>query len=51
VQDNGLGQDLTREDEKLCSIFQRLHTHVEGTGTGLYMVKNVLKDDSGCIEG
>ncbi len=33
VQDNGLGLDLARETQ-LFAMFQRLHTHVEGSGLG-----------------
>jgi PAS domain S-box-containing protein len=38
VQDNGLGLDLTQGNDKLFGMFQRLHTHVEGSGIGLYLV-------------
>ncbi|MDO7877629.1 PAS domain-containing sensor histidine kinase [Hymenobacter sp. ASUV-10] len=50
VQDNGLGLDLGQGEEKLFAMFQRLHTHVEGTGVGLYMVKRILENASGRIE-
>ncbi|SHJ85725.1 Signal transduction histidine kinase [Hymenobacter daecheongensis DSM 21074] len=50
VQDNGLGLDLAQGQEKLFAMFQRLHTHVEGTGVGLYMVKRVLENAGGHIE-
>jgi signal transduction histidine kinase len=50
VQDNGLGLDLTKGNEKLFGMFQRLHTHVEGTGIGLYMVKKILENAGGRIE-
>jgi len=50
VQDNGLGLDLAQGEEKLFAMFQRLHTHVEGTGVGLYMVKRVLENAGGRIE-
>jgi signal transduction histidine kinase len=49
VQDNGLGLDLTRERE-LFSMFQRYHTHVEGSGIGLYMVKKIVENAGGRIE-
>jgi signal transduction histidine kinase len=48
VQDNGLGVDLARE-EYLFAMFQRLHTHIEGSGLGLYMVKRMVKNAGGCI--
>ena len=48
VQDNGLGLDLTRE-EQVFAMFQRLHTHVEGSGVGLYMVKRMVENAGGHI--
>jgi signal transduction histidine kinase len=50
VRDNGLGLDLTRGEEKLFGMFQRLHAHVEGTGVGLYMVKRMVENAGGHIE-
>ncbi len=51
VADNGLGIDLAKgRQEKLFAMFQRLHTHVEGTGLGLYMVKKMLENAGGTIE-
>lgn len=40
VQDNGLG--LSTQQQRLFQAFERLHTHVEGTGVGLYMIKRLL---------
>jgi PAS domain S-box-containing protein len=48
VKDNGLGLDLTRQ-EHLFAMFQRLHTHVEGSGLGLYMVKRMVENVGGRI--
>jgi signal transduction histidine kinase len=50
VQDNGLGLDLSKGQVKLFAMFQRLHTHVEGTGIGLYMVKRMVENSGGHIE-
>jgi signal transduction histidine kinase len=50
VQDNGLGLDLTQGQAKLFAMFQRLHTHVEGSGIGLYMVKRMVENVGGHIE-
>ncbi|QHL88426.1 PAS domain S-box protein [Nibribacter ruber] len=49
VQDNGLG---IRKDQqgKLFSMFRRLHSHVEGTGIGLYIVKRIIENNEGRIE-
>ncbi|MGI4874552.1 MAG: ATP-binding protein [Janthinobacterium lividum] len=50
MQDNGLGFDVERAEGKLFGLFQRLHTHVEGTGIGLYMVKKMVENSGGRIE-
>jgi PAS domain S-box-containing protein len=50
VADNGLGLDLAHGQDKLFAMFQRLHTHVEGTGIGLYMVKKMVENVGGRIE-
>lgn len=49
VTDNGLGMDM-RQEGKIFALFKRLHTHVEGTGIGLYMVKKMLENAEGKIE-
>jgi len=49
VQDNGLGL-TTAQQAKLFQLFRRLHTHVEGTGVGLYMVKRMVENAGGRIE-
>ncbi|MGI4863351.1 MAG: PAS domain-containing protein [Janthinobacterium lividum] len=48
VQDNGLGLD-ERQQDQLFGLFRRLHTHVEGTGVGLYMVKRMVENAGGTI--
>ena len=49
VQDNGLGIKASRYPE-LFAMFRRLHTHVEGSGIGLYMVKRIVENVGGHIE-
>ena len=45
VHDNGLG--LTESQRgRLFGVFQRLPTHVQGTGVGLYMIKRLI-DNAG----
>lgn len=39
VQDNGLGIDLNRFKDKLFGLYKRFHTHTEGKGLGLFLVK------------
>ena len=48
VQDNGLGLDAAQQG-KLFQLFRRLHTHVEGSGVGLYMVKRIVENASGTL--
>jgi signal transduction histidine kinase len=48
VQDNGLGLDAAQQG-KLFGMFRRLHTHVEGSGVGLYMVKRIVENAGGTI--
>ena len=48
VQDNGLGLDLALE-RPLFGLFERFHTHVEGSGVGLYMVKKMMENAGGKI--
>ena len=50
VKDNGLGFDVAAAAGKLFGMFQRLHTHVEGTGIGLYMVKKMVENSGGRID-
>jgi len=39
VTDNGLGIDLNRFKENLFGLYKRFHTHMEGKGLGLFLVK------------
>ncbi|WPP50060.1 chemotaxis protein CheB [Catalinimonas niigatensis] len=49
VEDNGLGM-TERQLGKLFSMFKRFHTHVQGTGIGLYMVKRMVENKEGFIQ-
>jgi PAS domain S-box-containing protein len=49
IQDNGLGLKPNQQ-EKLFSMFKRFHTHVEGTGIGLYIIKRIIENNGGSIE-
>ncbi len=49
VSDNGLGIHLTAE-RPLFTMFNRFHSHVEGSGIGLYMVKKIVENAGGRIE-
>ncbi|MGI4762740.1 MAG: PAS domain-containing sensor histidine kinase [Janthinobacterium lividum] len=48
VQDNGLGLNA-HQQSRLFGLFQRLHTHVEGTGVGLYTTKRLVENGGGTI--
>jgi signal transduction histidine kinase len=48
VQDNGLGLNQ-QEQRELFSLFRRLHTHVSGSGVGLYMVKKIVDNAGGTL--
>jgi len=48
VQDNGLGMSSLQQ-RQLFGLFQRLHTHVEGTGVGLYITKRLVENAGGTI--
>lgn len=48
VQDNGLGLDEAQQ-ARLFGLFQRLHSHVEGSGVGLYMIRKIVENAGGTI--
>ncbi|KAA5540815.1 chemotaxis protein CheB [Adhaeribacter rhizoryzae] len=49
VADNGLG--LSQENvSKLFALFRRFHSHVSGTGMGLYIVKRMMDNAGGKID-
>lgn len=49
VKDNGLGMN-PQQQKKLFTMFRRMHTHVEGTGIGLYTIKRIIENRGGRIE-
>jgi signal transduction histidine kinase len=50
VTDNGLGIDLERFKGDLFKLYKRFHTHIEGKGMGLYLVKQQVEKMNGRIE-
>ncbi|RZK56787.1 MAG: HAMP domain-containing histidine kinase [Hymenobacter sp.] len=48
VHDNGLGLSGNQQS-RLFALFQRLHTHVEGSGVGLFMLKRIVDNAGGQI--
>lgn len=49
VKDNGIGIDLDQFGNKLFSLYQRFHSHVEGRGIGLYLVRSQVENMGGHI--
>ncbi len=48
--DNGLGFDIEKNKDKLFGFYKRFHTHVEGKGLGLYLLKNQVETLGGRVE-
>ncbi|RZS90636.1 sensor histidine kinase [Aquimarina brevivitae] len=49
VKDNGLGFNSEKYEEKVFGLFKRLHTHVDGKGVGMYIVKSIVEANDGEI--
>lgn len=48
IEDNGLG--INRENQgKMFTLFKRFHSHVDGTGMGLYIVKRIMDNSGGHV--
>lgn len=43
VSDNGIGLDVAKYRNRIFSLYQRFHTHVEGKGLGLFLVRSQLE--------
>jgi signal transduction histidine kinase len=50
VKDNGLGIDLEHHQKSIFNLHKRFHSHVEGKGMGLYLVKTQVVALGGKIE-
>jgi len=50
VTDNGLGLDTALYQDKLFKLYRRFHSHVEGRGLGLYLIKSQLDVLHGKVE-
>ncbi len=48
-KDNGLGIDLKTKGDKIFGLYKRFHSHVEGKGMGLFMVKIQVESLGGKI--
>lgn len=49
VADNGLGMSEPQR-QKVFQMYRRMHTHVDGSGLGLYIVKRILENNGDRIE-
>ena len=50
VRDNGLGFDEEMGKNKIFGLFKRMHSHPDGLGVGLYIVKTIVNSHGGYIE-
>ncbi len=50
IADNGIGIDMERHQSKLFGLYRKFHTHIEGKGIGLHMVKKQTELMGGTIE-
>mgnify|MGYP001238904614 CR=1 FL=1 len=48
-KDNGLGIDLKHKGDQVFGLYKRFHSHTEGKGMGLYMVKTQVETLGGKI--
>jgi signal transduction histidine kinase/ligand-binding sensor domain-containing protein len=49
VDDNGIGFDSEKFADKLFNPFQRFHTHNDGKGLGMYLIKTQVKAMNGTV--
>ncbi|MCH7407928.1 PAS domain-containing protein [Belliella sp. DSM 111904] len=46
-KDNGIGIDLKRYGDRMFGLYQRFHSHVEGKGLGLYLIREQIRAHDG----
>lgn len=49
-KDNGIGIDLERYGDRIFGLYQRFHSHVEGKGLGLYLVREQIRAHDGNLK-
>jgi signal transduction histidine kinase len=49
IEDNGIGFDSEKFADKLFNPFQRFHTHNDGNGLGMYLIKTQVKAMNGSV--
>lgn len=50
IRDNGLGFDGIKQGEEMMKPFVRLHSHTEGTGLGMHIIKTILGYHQGSLK-
>jgi hypothetical protein len=50
VSDNGLGMNLAQFSRSIFGLYKRFHTHTDGKGLGLYLVKLQIESLGGNVE-
>jgi len=50
VSDNGLGMNLGQFGQNIFGLYKRFHTHTDGKGLGLYLVKLQIESIGGSVE-
>ncbi|MBC7488446.1 MAG: PAS domain-containing protein [Cytophagaceae bacterium] len=50
IEDNGIGLNLEKHNDALYGFYKRFHTHVDGKGLGLHLVKTQVDLLGGKIE-
>ena len=48
--DNGIGVDVNRHKERLFGLYQKFHSHPEGKGFGLFLIKSQIESLGGKIK-
>lgn len=50
IQDNGLGVDLEKYGKQIFTLYKRFHSHTEGKGMGMYLIKSQVDALGGSIQ-
>jgi PAS domain S-box-containing protein len=50
VQDNGIGFNVEKEKNKVFGLYKRFHSHIEGKGLGLFLVKTQIEALGGKVK-